>query len=650
MKFGNTIYKTSTYVILLALLFGSTEGIRVDPVPTATPGAINSTIANSSTNTTALIGTQVSAYPNPAEAPTKSDQFGKFNNITQKISSALKEVFPKDSLTLHEFINYVKAVVPKLTEGEIQEIFNFVDINGNDKVTLNEWGSFVTLFVLPFEACDSDGSKVLNEEEFKTCFDNDPRTRSLKFRKRYETSKYGIIMDTISTRGTREINFADYLFVRKALHGWEKCRSTDTYIAKDNFSCALNTAVSNKYTLKLDIERIYNVGMDISADRNLIQLDFIAYLRVLHFTYIFSVFNAPYDTPYLEKTQWRKAIKEDRLPNNFEESEIDYIYDLINTNSQKPVTTIDFASWCFFFNLHKLVNQYSSSKPLQISREDFVKMLDDPYVSKEIVLAIDGSATNFSEPEYQEASLTLNKQRLNESKFYKFKQDASVKTALTQDDKNIKAEYYEIKPNKENREIFFTTIADNDKNYILKKNLFKAFQLANLYVNLLGKCTKTRPIPLTKFISELPTLYETVFPPINILQRKTLRYYNTLPGEIYLDLLTFIALESFEHKIETYTMLKISLNETVLKTILQDFGMTNMPDTVIDTALEGRDALGRRQFKPDEIIKNCILVQAVTSVKRRELETIAINGLKENKNPERLYPMSPARQLITNKV
>jgi hypothetical protein len=209
-------------------------------------------------------------------------------------------------------------------EGEIQEIFDFVDINGNDEVTLNEWGSFMTLFVLPFEACDGDGSKVLNEEEFKTCFDNDPKTKALKFRKRYEPSKYynGYYFD----ERYREINFAAYLFVRKALHGWEKCRSHDTYIAKDNFACALNTAVSNKYTLNLDLEKIYNVGMDISADRNLIQLDFIAFLRVLHFTYIFRVFNAPYDTPYLEKTQWLKAIKEDRLPNNFKESEVDYIY------------------------------------------------------------------------------------------------------------------------------------------------------------------------------------------------------------------------------------------------------------------------------------------------------------------------------------
>jgi hypothetical protein len=548
-------------------------------------------------------------------------------------------------------LEQLKYGLHQLTKGEAEQIFYFIDVDKKDTVSQREWQDFVSLFILPFEACDKDSNKVLNEEEFKACFDNDPRAKFIEFRKRYDTTKYGLILDTISTRGKREINFADYLFVRKVLYGWKECHSHLTYIAKAHFACALNKAIPNKFNLKLDIEKIYNTGLEMASDRNLIELDFIAYLRVSYFTYVFTVFATPLDTPYLEKTQWLEAIKQDRLPNNFEEQEIHYIFELINTNPLKPVTTIDFSSWCYFFNLHKLFYQYSATKPLQLSKDDFLKLLDDPFILKEIVMAIDGSATKFNEPQYQEASLILNRVRTNESAFFKFKQDASVTTALTKDDKTANANYYDIVPNLINREIFFTSIADNDKSFILKSHLFKGFQLAKLYTSVLGVCTKTRPIPVAWFIEKLPSLYDTVIPPISMKQRNNLSFYKALPGELYIDLLTFIALENFSNKIKVYTMSNAMLiNETVLKIILQDFGMENIPDTVLDTALQGMDSMRRRQFEPRKIIISSIIVQAAASENVRALQAIEVNNLKKNDDPARSFPLSPRRQPISVNV
>jgi hypothetical protein len=602
------------------------------PAVPAKPEIANQTAVN-------LTGAQLAAYPNVYEAPTQTNQLGKNNALVTRLSGALSEANPQMNLRLTQFLEAMKYGLHQLTKGEAEQIFYFVDADKKDTVSQKEWQDFVALFVLPFEACDKDNNKVLNEEEFKICFDNDPRTRFIEFRKRYDTSKYGLIMDTISTRGKREINFADYLFVRKVLYGWKECHSHSTYIAKAHFACALNKAIPNKFNLKLDIEKMYNTGLELAADRNLIELDFIAYLRISYFAYVFTVFATPQDTPYLEKTQWLEAVKQDRLPNNFEEAEINYIYELINTNPLKPVTTIDFTSFVFFFNLHKLFYTYSATKPLQLSRDEFLKMLDDPFVNKEIVMAIDGSATKFTEPQYQEASLILNRVRLNESQFFKFKQDSSVTTGLTKNDKTTLANYYDIVPNKVNREIFFTSIADNDKQFILKSHLYKGFQLANLYTSVLGSCTKTRPIPVTWFIEKLPTLYDTVTPPISMKQRNNLSYYKSLPGELYLDLLTFIALEKFNDKIKVYTMSDAMLvNETVLKTILQDFGMENIPDTVLDTASQQMDTLRRRQFEPRKIIISCIIVQAAGSENVRNLLTVEKEGLRHNLDPARPFP------------
>jgi hypothetical protein len=688
MKLILNLTKHTIFALTISLLLSATICLKQNapaaaapaapatPATPATPAATPATPATPATTpatpaATAQVGLQATAFPNTNEAPTMNAQLGQNNNFPLLISNSLREIDPLKSLRKHEFVEELRYGLHQLTRGEAELIFHFVDVDKTDTITQKEWDAFTTVFVYPFEACDKNSNKFLDEAEFKLCFESDPRSRYVEFRKRYETTKYGLIMDTISTRGTRQINFADYLFVRKALHGWKECHSHLVYIAKDHFRCALDSAMPNKYNLKLDIERIYNVGLDISADRTLIELDFLAYLRVSYFTYVFTVFATPYDTPYLEKNQWLKAIKEDRLPNNFEESEVDTIFELINISPTVPVSQIDFASWCFFFNLHKLFYQYSLTKPLQLSKDEFIKLLEDPFISKEIVMAIDGSATNFTEPQYQEASLILKQQRLNEDHFFKFKeqddasktgeiakgddfprfkQDASVTTALTKDEKGALANYYEIIPNKDDREVFFTSIADIDKNFILKKNFFRGLQLANLYVSILGKCTRTRPIPVSWFIEKLPKLYDTIVPPISIMQRKNISYYKNLPGEIYIDLLTFIALENFEFKIKVYTMSNsMYVNETVLKIILQDFGMHNMPDTVLDTAQKEFDAIRRRQYGTD-VVKSLILVQAAASEKARADKAIIDRNIKTTGDDSRKYPQLNRRQPISRQV
>jgi hypothetical protein len=181
--------------------------------------------------------------------------------------------------------------------------------------------------------------------------------------------------------------------------------------------------------------------------------------------------------------------------------------------------------------------------------------------------------------------------------------------------------------------------------------MFLAFQLSNLYVAFLNISTTTDPIPVSWFLEKLPTFYDTVSPPISLKQRGNLSLYKPLPSEIYLDILTFLALENFRNKIKSYTMNDTMLiNETVIKTVLQDFGMINMPDTVLDTASKGFDALKRRQFEPVEVIKNTITVHAVAAEHERDNKYITENKLKVNNDPGRKWKDFNRREAFSNKV
>jgi len=124
-------------------------------------------------------------------------------------------------------------------------------------------------------------------------------------------------MDVVSTRGSSIVNFSDYLFLRRALFGWLNCHSSNKYMAMSQFKCAMKQAIPQKYHMKFHYEKIFQVGLGLSNDRNLIQLDFITYVRTLHFAYVFGVLGLPHDTPVLEKSQFIKAIREDRLPLNW---------------------------------------------------------------------------------------------------------------------------------------------------------------------------------------------------------------------------------------------------------------------------------------------------------------------------------------------
>jgi hypothetical protein len=603
---------------------------------------------------------QEKAFPNYNQPPTSKEgvKDKNFNYTAPLLSHALLESDPTRKLRKQEFMDTIHHAYYKLTKGELEEIFNFMDMNKDDLVEPKEWDAFSQLFIFPFEACDKNGDNLLDEAEWRACYDADPKSKLVEFRRRYQSNIHRTMMDIVTAGGDEHMNFADYLFLRKALFGWRQCHSNIKYIAKSHFKCAVSTALPPKYHVRVDFDEIYNTGQKLSSDRNLIELDFISYLRVTYYIYVFSVFSHPNDNPILMKTQWLKAVREDRMPNNFDEQEINLVFDLTNNhplNKNNYVAQIDFQSWSFFFSLHRLFNKYSMEKPLQLSKGELLRLMADPLVPKEIIMAVDESNTKFSEADYQEASLVLQRLRADERNFFytRFKQDASFRSASFFNKTTINATFYDIHPNDTNREVFFATMADTNKQFWTKTNLFRAFQLANLYIEIQAseEFTKTRNIPVTSFIDQLPKKYDTVKPNINFEQRKNYAIYKTLPTEIQVDILTFLALENFATKFRIHNMSTNELiNETLLKVILNDYGMGSIPDTVIDLGLKRYDTLRRRLYAPMDVAKYALIVHAVACETGRSRRAIEEHHIKINDEISRKFPDIKRRFGSTDKV
>jgi len=277
---------------------------------------LNNNIVNC-LNTKQYRNNQKFAYPNTYEAPTTTQDVKDPKFGVPKLSLSLFEENPQRKIRLKDFLVVINYSLYKLTRGETELIFHFADMNKDDMIDQREWEAFTALFVFPFEACDYTGSYLLDEQEFKKCFDADPRAKAVDLGERFGDKNYTVLMETVSSRQESNLNFHDYLIIRRGLFGWKECHSSHDTISKYAFQCALKSAIPIKFQIKINSDTIYNAGRKLGNINENPELDFVSYIRTIYFTYVFSIYNLPNDSPFIEKTQFLKAVKEDRFPTHF---------------------------------------------------------------------------------------------------------------------------------------------------------------------------------------------------------------------------------------------------------------------------------------------------------------------------------------------
>jgi hypothetical protein len=224
----------------------------------------------------------------------------------------------------------------------------------------------------------------------------------------------------------------------------------------------------------------------------------------------------------------------------------------------------------------------------------------------------------------------------------KSKQDASAATYSSNDDSTINNSFYKKINNENSRRFLFSSMTGIDKKYWSKSIYYKTFQFMNLFVEMVAD--KRWLISVPTFIEKLPDMYDKVNPPISMLDRNNFFLYKFLPKEINLDLLCFLALENYSNKFDVHKMSNNELvNETILKIIMKDYGMGNIPDTVIDLAMKGYDSFRRRLYSPQDVIKYLIIVQAAAGENARNSEFLKIFNLKLNNQYERKFSNFPRK-------
>merc|ERR1711957_1161529 len=248
---------------------------------------------------------------------------------------------------------------------------------------------------------------------------------------------------------------------------------------------------------------------------------------------------------------------------------------------------MDFSTFSFFFHYHRLFYKYSIKRPLLLTQSELLDLMRDEVAPKEVLFAIDASFTNFNQSQYQEASLVLQKRRLNEKTFFSFmEQDASVRTNATEIKSTIDANHITLTENTPNRKVFFNTMLGLYKQFWTKDDFYKA-----------------------------------------------------LPSDVDLDMLSFLALETFTYKLQNHRFTAAStIEETLLKTCMKDIGMKNIPDTVIDLAKTGFDSIRRRIFNALDVIKYIMITHSAAVDRARTNYYYKTYKLSPNHDNTHTYP------------
>lgn len=109
------------------------------------------------------------------------------------------------------------------------------------------------------------------------------------------------------------MNFAEYMFLRKAAVAWKKC-VPGNLMAESDAKCAIEMAANAKIINPRQIHKIVQAGLDIEDNSNLPgHLNFIVFLYITNQFKIFSSYDYPESKGYLSEKRAYECIEQERM-------------------------------------------------------------------------------------------------------------------------------------------------------------------------------------------------------------------------------------------------------------------------------------------------------------------------------------------------
>ena len=356
-------------------------------------------------------------------------------------------------LSLSDFLSKVIISNYSLTRSEAEDIFYFIT-NNKEVLSISDWESFSSSFIIPYEQCKPNRSFMLQFNQFKQCFISDPYTSYIS------NKNYQAIFNAISTASPSSLTFYDYFILKKSMFAWYKCHTSKSSISFFDFKCGLNYIIPT-YIHNIDSDAIFK-----ASNTTIYKMNFVSFIRISKiantFLKITNVEND--DMNAISKERFIKAIKEDK--SIFTKEDVDLIYKMNNHKDN----LLSFKSYVYFYNLIELYNKYAFSNDF-ITKEEMFRLFSDSNFDNRILYAIDSSLLNINKQSYE---AIMSDDLSNERKGNSIEQFFS---------------FIQINDNKEisNREVFFNIYSADNK--LTRSQFIKAFYIGRTFMKSMKKNT-----------------------------------------------------------------------------------------------------------------------------------------------------------------
>ena len=94
----------------------------------------------------------------------------------------------KNLITFQDFFNAMKGKNNGFSSYDIKEIFRFIDIKNTGVFSIERWSDFASLFLLPFNQCDTDKNCILDKNELTNCLNRNETSVVTEFTDSFQPS------------------------------------------------------------------------------------------------------------------------------------------------------------------------------------------------------------------------------------------------------------------------------------------------------------------------------------------------------------------------------------------------------------------------------------------------------------------------------
>jgi len=212
--------------------------------------------------------------------------------------------------------------------GEIKLIFRTADRNRDNQVSFAEWNDFHKLFVAPFEEIDQRGEYWLDAGDVALALSEDQDWFNGIKHFVPEDEQALLIEQFDRFNQEQNLNFADYLFLRKCNLAFKECASEGVIGAKQ-MGCALQITSPGRLLQSPEAHEIYslaNLIRDGNKRGSQSRINFIEFLGIAHLYYYFSEFELPFKFPHINKKDILRAIDEAVLPTTMNPTNVEEIF------------------------------------------------------------------------------------------------------------------------------------------------------------------------------------------------------------------------------------------------------------------------------------------------------------------------------------